>query len=153
MKTTDPEGLYANEVYDESLRRIEALEERTVPVWGSMSPAQMLAHCAEVQEVQNGSRELVGTPFPLRLMARLVRRAVVSEKPYPRGLRTHPQYLQTDDRDFDVEKRRLLRALEAFREAEHGPPARHPLFGMLNRQERGWSSYKHLDHHLRQFGV
>ncbi len=117
-----------------------------------MTAAQMLAHCAAVQEVANGDRALEGTPFLVRLFGPLIRRMVVSEKPYPRGARTHPQYEQSEPRDFAREKERLLHLLAAFRAAEHEPPA-HPIFGELNHEERGWAGYKHLDHHLRQFGV
>jgi len=146
-------SLYTAEVYDHCLARIDRLTPDTSPDWGTMTPAQMFAHCAEVQEVSNGSRELVGTPLLLRLLGPLIRRAVVSDRPYPRDTRTHPQYRQTERRDFQAEKKRLLLALEALRRAEDEPPPRHPLFGTLTPDERGWSSYKHLDHHLRQFGV
>lgn len=146
-------SLYTPEVYDHCLDRIDRLAPDTQPEWGSMTAAQMFAHCAEVQEVANGSRKLEGTPLLLRLLGPLIRRAVVNDRPYPRDTRTHPQYRQTERREFDAEKQRLLLALEAFRRAENDPPPRHPLFGTLNHEERGWSSYKHLDHHLRQFGV
>jgi hypothetical protein len=146
-------SLYTPEVYDRCLARLDRLAEDTKPGWGTMTPAQMLAHCAEVQEVANGSRELSGTPLPLKLLGPLIRRAVVSDRPYPKDARTHPQYRQREERDFDAEKQRLLSALEAFRRAEDAPPARHPLFGTLDHDERGRSSYKHLDHHLRQFGL
>ena len=146
-------SLFSPDVHDDCVRRIERLTADTLPEWGVMSAAQMLSHCADVQEVMNGSRELEGTPLPMRLLGPLIRRMVVSGRPYPKGSRTHPQYLQTEDRVFDAEKRRLLTALEEFRATEHGPTVRHALFGEMTRDERGWSSYKHLDHHLRQFGV
>lgn len=111
----------------------------------------MLAHCAEVQDVANG-KPLVGTPWFVRLLAPFIRRTVVSENPYPKGLRTHPQYVQAAVRDFETERARLLVALEGFRAARHSPGS-HPLFGDMTEAERGWASYKHLDHHLRQFGV
>lgn len=116
-----------------------------------MSVAQMFAHCAEIQEVANG-KNLVGTPVIVRMFAPLIRRMVVGDKPYPRDTRTHPQYAQADERDFEMEKLRLLAALDSF--ADAGPRAsRHPIFGHMSAEERGWSSYKHLDHHLTQFGV
>ena len=59
-------SLYAPEVYDTCLRRIDAVTEETRPQWGSMSAAQMLSHCAEIQEVSNG-KDLVGTPLIVRL--------------------------------------------------------------------------------------
>jgi len=147
------QSLYSDAVYHESLERIDRLSPDSVPVWGTMTAAQMLAHCADVQEVGNGSRELEGTPFLVRLFGPLIRRMVVSEKPYPRGARTHPQYEQRELRDFESEKARLLERLAAFRATEHDAPARHPIFGELNHEERGWAAYKHLDHHLRQFGL
>ena len=118
-----------------------------------MTAAQMLAHCAEVQEVGNGNRKLEGTPFLVRLFGPLIRRMVVSEKPYPRDARTHPQYEQREPRDFERETARLLVQLTAFRATEQESPVRHPIFGVLSHEERGWAAYKHLDHHLRQFGV
>lgn len=144
--------LYDNDVYAECLRRIEALTPDAEPKWGTMSVGQMLAHCAEIQEVANG-KALEGTPWLAKLLSGFIRRMVVSDRPYPRSARTHPQYLQVSEKDFAAEKERLLAALEAFHAAERGPPTRHALFGEMSHDERGWSSYKHLDHHLTQFGV
>ena len=144
--------LYDDEVYGECLQRIDALTPDTQPRWGVMSAGQMLSHCAEIQEVSNG-KALEGTPFVVKLLGGFIRKMVVSDKPYPRSTKTHPQYLQTTERDFAAEKERLLIALEAFRAAEHGPAPRHALFGELSHDEKGWACYKHLDHHLTQFGV
>jgi hypothetical protein len=116
-----------------------------------MSAAQMLAHCAEVQEVANG-KDLVGTPLFIRVIARMIRNMVVNDKPYPRNSKTHPQYVQHHEQDLEMEKLRLVAALDSFVDA--GPrEGRHPLFGRMSADERGWSCYKHLDHHLTQFGV
>ena len=144
--------LYDDDVYRECLARIEALTPETQPHWGTMSVGQMVSHCAEIQEVANG-KPLEGTPWYVKLLGGFIRKMVVSDKPYPKGTRTHPQYLQTADKDFETEKARLLAALEAFRAAEHGPATRHALFGEMSHDEKGWASYKHLDHHLTQFGV
>lgn len=111
----------------------------------------MLAHCAEIQEVSNG-KNLAGTPIIVRVFGPLIRRMVLSHKPYPRSTRTHPQYVQTEPRDFETEKLRLVAAIDSFVDA--GPRAsRHPIFGHMSARDRGWACYKHLDHHLTQFGV
>jgi len=146
-------SLYATEVYQECLARIEKLTPDTVPQWGSMTAAQMLSHCAEIQEVSNG-KELKNTPFVAKLFKGMIRNMVVNDKPYPRNTKTHPQYQQLSERNFESEKRRLLGALEVFA-SPHGVPggSRHPLFGKMTAEEKGWSMYKHLDHHLSQFGV
>jgi len=144
--------LYDREVYEDCLRRIDTLTPDSRPEWGEMSVAQMLAHCAEIQEVANG-KPLENTPFLVKLMGGFIKKMVVNDKPYARSTRTHPQYLQTSERDFVSEKQRLIASLEALRAAENGPATRHELFGELSREQKGWSSFKHLDHHLTQFGV
>lgn len=145
-------SLYSPGTYQESLDRIEKLTADSQPQWGKMSVAQMLSHCAEIQEVTNG-KELKNIPFVARLFKGMIRKMVVGDKPFPKSSRTHPQYVETSDRDFEAEKRRLLGALEVFvnREEREMPP--HPLFGKMSTEEKGWAMYKHLDHHLSQFGV
>ncbi len=145
------QSLYPPDVYRRTLARLDALTPEARPQWGTMTAAQMLAHCAGVIEVANG-KPLENTPLLARLFKGLIRRMVVGERPYPKSTRTHPQFLQTSEREFETEKRRLLDALERFRETE-GERIPHPLFGEMSAAEKGWAMYKHLDHHLTQFGV
>ena len=149
----EKKNLYSTEVYENCLNRIEQLTPETQPQCGSMTAAQMLAHCAEIQEVSNG-KELKNTPFIAKLFRGMIRKMVLNDKPYPKSTKTHPQYLQTTECDFDAEKKRLLAALAQFVEdKEKAESAEHPLFGKMTIEEKGWGMYKHLDHHLTQFGV
>ncbi len=146
--------LYDQAVYQQIRNRIDQLTSETKPQWGKMGAAQMLAHCSEILEVANG-KPLKNTPLLARVFKGMIRKMVVSEKPYPKSTQTHPQYKQKDPKNFENEKLRLLAALERFKEME-GEEAKkviHPLFGTMSPEEKGWSSYKHLDHHLTQFGV
>jgi hypothetical protein len=148
-------SVYDSEVYQEMIDRINTLTAESTPEWGTMSVGQMLSHCAEVQEVFCGEKTLQNTPLLARLIKGLIRRGALGDRPYSRGLRTHRQYRQSEAKDFDREKRRLLDGLERFVTMDEAAAARieHPLFGRMSREERGWGIYKHLDHHLRQFGV
>ena len=134
--------------------RIDKLEPATAPVWGKMTPAQMMAHCSEVLEVAGG-KELKGTPLFIKLIKPMIRKAVLGPNPFPRSTRTHPQYLMAGDMDFAAEKERLLRGLDDFTKKCAGriEGFHHPVFGTLTVDEAGWAMYKHLDHHLAQFGV
>lgn len=147
-------NLYDDEVYHSMVERINNLDADTKPDWGEMSAGQMMAHCAEIQEVLNGTKTLDHTPFFIKLIKGFIRKMVVNDVPYRHSLQTHPQYKQTEERDFETEKARFLSSLEFFKEHEHDAvhPA-HPLFGYMSHHERGWSMYKHHDHHLTQFGV
>ena len=144
-------SLYNPEVYQSTLARIDKLTVESTPQWGKMAPAQMMAHCAEILDVTNG-KPLDNTPFFARLFKGMIRKMVVGEKPYPKNSKPHPQYVQTSTKDFVMEKQRLLKALEQWKGME-GEQTEHALFGVLTREEKGWSAYKHLDHHLTQFGV
>jgi hypothetical protein len=154
MENTIKRFLYSPEVYKECLNRIEKLTPESQPQWGSMTVSQMLSHCAEIQEVSNG-KELKNTPFLVKLIKGMIRKMVVNEKPYPKNTKTHPQYKQTTVRDFKAEKKRLFSALDEFvnKDKEQAKQLIHPLFGEMSAEEKGWSMYKHLDHHLKQFDV
>jgi hypothetical protein len=148
-------SLYDGEVYQQCLDKIEKITEETKPQWGSMNSAQMFAHCSEIQEATNG-KKVTDTPFFLKLFLPLVKRLVViSKKPYKRGERTHPKFKQKPDKDFAVEKKRLLAALDKFHNTDKKTAEQivHSLFGKMSLEEKGWAMYKHIDHHLTQFGA
>lgn len=148
-------SLYDSAVYDNIVARINNLSAESKPQWGRMSVGQMLAHCAEIGEVFTGDKALLNTPFIAKLFKGLIRKGVLNETPYKRSLQTHPQYKVTADKSFDRERSRLLANLAAFHSEDQDAAAQrvHPLFGTMTPAERGWAVYKHLDHHLTQFGV
>ena len=131
------------------LRRLNGLQPGSARLWGKMDAAQMLAHCAVAFEVACGDRPkkqaLLG-----RLVTPFIRSSILGAKPFGRNSPTDPDFVIADERDFNVERRRLSRIIERF--CERGPDAAaaqgHSFFGRLNGDEWG-----HLDHHLRQFGA
>jgi len=152
MNIADRKSLATPEVHSECIARIETLASDSPPLWGKMSSAQMMAHCAEILEVATG-KKMTGSPWFIKLLRPFVRRMVVGPKPYPRSTRTHPQYLQVKEKDFAMERARLLKSMDGFAEMCAGKAVvRHPFFGELTVDEAGWAMFKHLDHHLRQFG-
>lgn len=148
-------NFYDDDTYGALLGRIARLTPDAAPGWGKMNAAQMCAHCAEVAEVAGG-KALVGTPWYIRLMGRLIKKMVLSEKRYPRGAKTHPQYEIGAGVSFEEQKARLLEVLAAMHSAGRahaGQRSHHPIFGAMTADEQGWATYKHLDHHLTQFQV
>ena len=145
---------YDSDTYDSLLPRIASLTAETRPKWGEMNSAQMLAHCAEIAEVAGG-KALVGTPWYVKLMSGFIKRMVLSDKPYPRSTKTHPQYVMSSAQDFEEQTVRLLDILSKLKASgpEGAESERHDLFGKVTAEEAGWAAYKHLDHHLVQFGV
>jgi hypothetical protein len=134
-------------------RRLETLQPSSPRQWGKMNPSQMMAHCAAALEVACGDRRKPQA-FIGRVLAPFVRKSVLGEKPFGRNSPTDPDFIITDDRDFDAERQRLTGLLERF--CERGSAGAdgqvHSFFGRMNGDEWGRLMYKHLDHHLRQFG-
>ena len=148
-------NLYSPDAHDEIVQRIGHLQRDATPEWGTMNVGQMLAHCSEIIEVFNGTKELEGTPRIAKLLKGLIRREVFADKPFARNVRTHPQYVTKGHYDFDKERERLLAGIAAFvaEDPEEASRREHPLLGTSTADERGRMMYKHLDHHLRQFGL
>jgi hypothetical protein len=144
-------NLFDATTYDEVVSRIHKLTPQSQPEWGQMSVGQMLAHCAEVQDVSNG-KPLKGTPWFVKMMGGVIKKMVMSDKPYGKNLRTHPQYVMTEPEDFERQRDRLLHSMKTMI-ALGKSGVKHPIFGKLTADEKGWMVYKHLDHHLSQFGV
>ncbi len=134
--------------------RLAALEAGTPRRWGTMEPAQMLLHCAIGLEVATGERPMRQV-FLGKLLTPFLRGRVFGEQPFMRKVPTDPSYVVRDTRDFGAERNRLATLIDRF--VQHGPERAaqftHPFFGKLNGNEWGILMYKHLDHHLRQFGV
>lgn len=148
-------NLFQAATADKVKSRIAQLRPDSARLWGKMTPAQMLAHCAASME------DAVGMTSPPRIfIGRLVgplakRSLIYTDEPMRKNSPTAKGLRVTDERDFDTERQRLLGVVDCF--ATGGPEkcTKHPhsFFGSLTPPE--WSSlmYKHLDHHLRQFGV
>ena len=115
----------------------------------------MLAHCNVTYELVYDNKHPRPNALKRFFIKAFVKNVVVSEKPYKKSIPTAPIFLVGDDKDFEVEKSRLIDYLRRTQElGENYFNGRESLsFGRLNKQE--WSNmfYKHLDHHLNQFGV
>jgi hypothetical protein len=91
-----------------------------------------------------------------RLIGRIVKpMALGNDKPMRRNSPTSKDLVIADDRDFLTEQQRLLGLLQRFTAGGPSGCTRHPhsFFGPLTPAEWAELMYKHLDHHLRQFGV
>ena len=131
-------------------RRVQSLTRDTKRQWGKMSIGQMLFHVnlvlSESLGDYKGERSIKGLPRPLV-------RWVILNLPWGKGAPTRPDMVVKDEHDFEKEKARCLAMLDRCvakpMDAEWPEAANFPMTG------RHWSqlNFRHLDHHLRQFGV
>jgi Protein of unknown function (DUF1569) len=149
------ETLFEASRVEEVKRRLLHLQPDAQRQWGKMSPAQMLAHCSAGIEMATGrlrpSRALVG-----RIIGPAVKRMALREgEPMRRNSPTAKELVVTGDWDFATEQHRLSGLIDRFVAAGPAGCTSHPhsFFGRLTPDEWAILMYKHLDHHLRQFGA
>ena len=139
----------------EIINRINQLTPTTERRWGKMTVAQMLAHCNVTYEMVYDNIHPKPNAFMRFILKNLVKGKVVSETPYPHNNRTAPQFIIKDEKNFEQEKKRLIDYInktQQLGEAHFDGKESHS-FGALSKQEWNNMFYKHLDHHLTQFGV
>ncbi len=148
-------NIYTRETSDVIISRIHQLHVNTPAKWGKMNVAQMLAHCNVTYEMVYENKHPKPNAFLRFILKAMVKPIVVNEKPYARNSRTAPAFLIVDEREFEKEKKRLV---EYIAKTQHLGSSyfedRESLsFGKLSAAEWNNMFYKHLDHHLSQFGV
>jgi len=148
-------NLFQAEQIDEIKRRLGNLNPDSARQWGKMTPAQMLAHCSAGLEMATGElrprRVLIG-----RIIGPAIKRvALRDEEPMRRNSPTSKELIVDGNVDFEAERNRLSGLIDRFAAAGPSGCTDHPhaFFGPLQPGEWSILMYKHLDHHLRQFGA
>lgn len=139
--------------YSEIRKRILARSSSSPRKWGKMNLQQMLVHCTTQLKMSLG--ELTSkAQGPAFMRTRLGKWLIFSTIPWPKGAAT-PDEMNMEKNEFllteiENQKTELLHYLEKAKTQVKLFP--HPFFGELSRKEWSRMIYKHLDHHLRQFG-
>lgn len=147
-------NLFDKDCYEEVSRRINTLTPASQRQWGKMNVAQMLAHCKAAFTVPLSDKKMPRSFLGL-LVGWMVKEKLYNDSPWKKNLPTAPNFIVKGDRDFEKEKLELFELINRF---YNGGPANvgrfpHPMFGTYTSAQWGQSMYKHLDHHLRQFGA
>lgn len=148
------ETIFDPSAYRELLGRVDSLTPQSSRQWGKMSVAQMLEHTARALEMAAGKR-----PMKQRLLGKLIswmfRKDFVGPKPFGKDGPTGPDFIVQGEPDFAKVKARMTGLLaELHAQGERNCDGRiHGFFGRMSGAEWGVTQYKHLDHHLRQFGA
>lgn len=147
-------SLFQSDDRDALLARLEALQPEATRQWGKMDPAQMLCHCAIALETATGDRPMKQA-FLGKILMPFLRSTILGEKPFSRNGPTDPSFVVSDQRDFANERTRLTTLIAKFVQRGEDAAAKetHAFFGKLSGKEWGELMHKHIDHHLRQFGM
>jgi hypothetical protein len=145
-------------IFDTSVRaelrgRFARLTPESPPRFGKMNANQMVVHCTAAIDMLIGRLVVKPLPGPLRIPP--LRYLIIHVLPWPHGAPTAPELIPPAEAgDFRGNAVRLEEAMERI--AERGLAGTfdpHPAFGKLKARDVGALVGRHLDHHLRQFGV
>jgi hypothetical protein len=141
---------------EELVSRVQTIQPEAKRHWGLMTAHEMLCHLADSFRIVLGERPVV--MVPANRVTRHLMRLVALHVPlrWPRGIRTVPEVDPKRDGTrpsaFEADRQAVLTLLQRFA-ANDARYARHPMFGAMSRHDWMIWGYRHMDHHLRQFGV
>lgn len=133
--------------------RVQSLSVSSTGRWGSMHVVAMLQHLCLSARMTLGelpvpsANKRVFQVFPLKHL-------ILYVFPFPKGAPTAPLLKPVVSASLEDERTALLELLQRIGAGpREGAGPSHPLFGPLTWREWGVVTYKHADHHLRQFGA
>jgi Protein of unknown function (DUF1569) len=136
--------------------RIRALRLDSPRQWGRMTSHEAVCHMSDVFRMALGDKTVSSRRAAFAPVVKFI--ALQLPMPWPRGIKTLPEVEQgcggTTPGDFERDRSELLALMARFSAAPDSlGTATHPIFGMMSKSEWGRWGYRHLDHHLRQFGA
>lgn len=136
--------------------RLGRLQPDSPRPWGTLTPNEMLCHLADSFRTMLGLRQ--ASPLPSTRLRRTATRLIAlhTPLPWPHGIPTRPEVnpkqLGTKPASFDADRVAVIDLMQRF-VAPDAAYHDHPIFGALTRDEWLVWGHRHMDHHLRQFGI
>lgn len=135
--------------------RIDKLTPIALSEWGVMTVSQMLEHCQLPLQVVYGTKEIKVNWITRLLFGNKAKKQFTNAHPFGRSMPTAKEFKITHEPDFESAKQKLKELVTKFSREGHDAikVTVHPLFGKMTHTEIDIAQWKHLDHHLKQFGV
>ena len=145
-------SIFEKDTYNDVLQRINNIGENTTPEWGEMNAGQMFSHTKIPFEIVLEKRPPVGKPN--FLMKLIFKKMMYNDKLFKKNMPTPKRFQISSDKDFNIERQDLIESInDMYNKREKTDWPDHPMFGKFTANQTGQMMFKHLDHHLRQFGV
>ncbi|QBN18305.1 DUF1569 domain-containing protein [Flavobacterium nackdongense] len=134
------------------LSRIESLKPESKALWGKMTVDQMLKHTNEAILIAFDEKTLK-INFLMRFLGKMMKHKIFNSE-FKKNSPTAPEFIFKEHYDFEAAKKDLTINFSRFAQ---GPEAikitEHPFWGKMTSEDWDKLMWKHLDHHLKQFGV
>lgn len=137
------------------IARINQLKGDETPIWGRMTVNQMISHLVQAGEMPFEAKLPDKSTFASR---KLIRPLILYLLPIPKEVKTSPEMNQQENgrrpQEFEADRQLAVDSINKLATVALGHDCSyHPFFGPMNAKQWGILAYKHIDHHLRQFGV
>lgn len=136
---------------DNLVRRLDNLSANAKPKWGKFTAPQMVTHLNEAIRMGLGELPVQARRTPFKKFP--LKQLIIYVAPFPKGAPTAPELLAGTGGEWNGEISRFKELLNRFSTGSHTRMPEHPAFGRLSRNAWGRLGYRHIDHHLKQFGV
>jgi hypothetical protein len=145
-------SIWQDEARRELTDRIGAVTADRRAEWGTFSAPKMVCHLADSLKMAMGDLKVAPKWLPIRFTP--LKQLIIFAAPFPKGTPTAPELLVRQPREWasDVSEVQDLLARAGSARTTDAWPA-HPAFGKLSKRAWGVLIYRHMDHHLRQFGA
>lgn len=136
---------------NELIQRLQRLTPETERKWGRLDASRMLCHLGDTLAMSLGDVSVEPMnrkafhQFPLKHL-------ILYVLPFPKGAPTARELLSTSPEDFDTDRRRVVELVNRLAAAPNARGPEHPFFGPLTNEEWNALQWKHINHHLKQFG-
>jgi hypothetical protein len=136
------------------LDRIDQLSPITLSQWGKMTVSQMLLHCQKPIDLAYGTLH-IAPHWKSYFFAKSYRKKLADPKLFHKDQSAIKEFIIKNEPKFDEAKQGLKDLVSKFARDGHKAirATRHPLMGEMTPEEWDILQWKHLDYHLKQFGV
>ncbi len=147
--------LFNEQHANEFIERINKLTPVSQAQWGKMNVNQMLCHAQVPLNIASGALTFKPNPLVKFLFGKGAKKKLSRGEDFKKNLPTFKEAIVSDAREFEKEKAILISLIKSYQsKGENGLiKTPHPFFGNLTKDEWNTLETKHLDHHLKQFGV
>lgn len=123
--------------------------------WGKMTVNQMMSHLVQAADLPFKAM----LPDKSSFMSRtFIKPLILYVLPMPKEVKTSPEFNQQENgrkpQEFNADRQIVIDSINTLGSLslDHDCLG-HPMFGKMNVKEWALIAHKHIDHHLKQFGI
>lgn len=142
-----------NETIRNSLiQRLQRLTPETQPQWGKLDAPRLLSHLSDSLAMSVGDMPVKSLNrkafhrFPMKHL-------ILYVFPFPKGVPTARELLSSSPKEFESDRRHVIEMIGRLAATPDAAGPEHPFFGPLTNDEWNSLGWKHIAHHLKQFGL